>query len=157
MPNGHANEPQYAELIADYDRFFAPVAEQVTNFAAAHNLLLEKYYHDAPTLSLRFAHPVRGQATIEVSRGEDDELTVAASWWIDDYDSFTRSIRSQAPAKCDRTQPHLTRQLEDCLKSVLSWTPGQWTQVATGYKGIWDKTMSKAAFEQLATQWPSPK
>ena len=157
MPNGHANDRRYADIIADHDRFFAAVARGITDFATAHNLLLEKYYHEAPMWSLGFAHPAGGQARIDVTRTEEDGLSVGATWWIDDYDSFTRSIRVQNPVPTELVRAKLTPRLEQLLTEVLAWKPGDWTQVATGYKGIWDKTWTKAQFEKLAHQWPCPK
>lgn len=153
MPNGNAD----ADYIAELERFFAPVAHHIDDFASQHNLLLEKYYHEAPMWSLGFAHPAGGQARLDVARTKDDGLSVGASWWLDDYDSFTRSIRTNESMPVARNGEALKSELERLLSEVLTWKRGAWTQVATGYKGIWDKAWTKTQFEKLANQWPSPK
>ena len=92
-----------------------------------------------------------------MTRGAGNALALSASWWIDDYDSFTRSIRTYEPIAVARNSAALKEHLEQVLREVLAWKRGAWTQVATGYKGIWDTTWTKAQFEQLANQWPRPK
>lgn len=153
MPNGHAD----ADNIAQLEQFFGPLARHIDDFASRHNLLLEKYYHEAPMWSLGFAHPAGGQARLDVTRTEDNGLAVSASWWLDDYDQFTRSIRTREPVSVAHDGDALIQRLERLLGEILAWKPGAWTQVATGYKGIWDKVWTKAQFEQLANQWPQPK
>jgi hypothetical protein len=150
MPNGHAT----AEYIEQLERFFTPFAREITDFAARHNLVLEKYYHDAPMWSLGFGHPLGGQARLDATRSEVGVLCLGASWWIDDYDSFTRSIRTKEAIPVSASGKGLTSDLEQLLNDVLGWKTGAWTQVATGYKGIWDKTWTKAQFEAASNQWP---
>ena len=151
MPNGNA-DADFAQL----ERFFAPVAPDIHGFASQHNLLLEKYYHEAPMWSLCLAHPAGGQARIDVARAEDG-LRIGASWWLDDYDSFTRSIRTKDSIPVAKNSQALTDALGRLLAEVLAWKRGAWTQVATGYRGIWDKAWTKAQFEELASHWPTPR
>jgi hypothetical protein len=153
VPNGNADAGYFVEL----DQFFAPMASHITDFASRHNLLLEKYYHEAPMWSLGFSHPAGGQARLDITRTKDNALSLGASWWLDDYDSFTRSIRTKESNSLESSGEALTGALEKLLREVLGWKRGAWTQVATGYKGIWDKVWTKAEFEKLAEQWPRPK
>jgi hypothetical protein len=153
MPNGGASADHFAEL----ERFFAPIAPAIVEFAKRHNLLLEKYYHEAPMWSLGFAHPAGGQARLDVARRKDERLSVSATWWVDDYDTFTRSVRTNDAVAVAASEQALVAELEKLLGELLVWRPGAWTQVATGYKSIWGKTWTKAEFEKMAERWPRPK
>ena len=153
MPNGGASADHFAEL----ERFFAPLAAAIAGFAERHNLLLEKYYHEAPMWSLEFAHPAGGQARLDVARRKDERLSLSATWWVDDYNSFTRSIRTNDALAVAASGEALVPELEKLLGEVLAWRPGAWTQVASGYKSIWGKAWTKAELEKLAQQWPRPK
>ncbi|MDH3439068.1 MAG: hypothetical protein OEN48_19090 [Betaproteobacteria bacterium] len=153
MPNGSVD----ADYIAQLEAFFRPMAQHISDFGARHNLLLEKYYHEAPMWSLGFSHPAGGQARLDVARTEDNALAVSATWWLDDYDSFTRSIRTKESLRMTLDGAALVQELERLLGEVLAWKRGAWTQVATGYKGIWDRVWTKAQFEELADQWPRPR
>jgi hypothetical protein len=153
MPNGGAGAGPFAEL----ERFFAPLAPAIVEFAQRHNLLLEKYYHEAPMWSVEFSHPAGGQARLDIARSKDQRLLLSATWWIDDYDTFTRSIRTNDAVAVAASDQPLVPELEKLLGEVLAWRPGAWTQVATGYKSIWGKAWTKAEFKNLAEQWPRPK
>jgi len=153
MPDGGASAEHFAEL----ERFFAPLAPAILDFVERHNLLLEKYYHEAPMWSLEFSHPAGGQARLDIARNKDQRLLVSATWWVDDYDTFTRSIRTNDAIAVAASGQALVPELEKLLGEVLGWRPGAWKQVATGYKGIWGKTWTKAEFEKMAQQWPRPK
>jgi hypothetical protein len=41
------------------------------------------------------------------------------------------------------------------LESALDWQPGNWTQVAGGYRPHWSM-FSRERFEQIANPWPMP-
>src|SRR3982751_1898822 len=94
MANGHANDPNYDQIIAGYESFFAPFSGLFIEFAKNYNLVIEKYYHDAPSWSLCFSHPKGGSAKIDVNRDDQFLVSVTGVWWVDDYDSFTRSIKA---------------------------------------------------------------
>ncbi len=68
------------------------MADGLSAIAMKYGLVVERYYHDAPQWFLGFGHPLGGQAKIEVSASEPEEVTVSATWWVDDYTTFTRSI-----------------------------------------------------------------
>lgn len=107
--------------------------------------------------SLGFAHPAGGQARLDIARRKDERLSLSATWWVDDYDTFTRSIRTNDAVAVGANDQALLPKLERLFAEVLEWRPGAWTQVATGYKSIWSKTWTKAEFAKLAEQWPRPK
>lgn len=155
MPNGHANEPGYQVLIAGYEEFFSPFKEVVLAFANRHNLLLDKYYHDAPDWSLCFLHPANGHAKISLSRTSESEIHISGLWWIDHYDSFTRYIRTSKSVTLNRLDSGVRQVMEDCLSEVLSWKPENWTQVVSDYKRIWICS-TKEEFEAMAQRWPRP-
>lgn len=156
MPNGHSNNPNYQNILAEYDVFFAPICDVLTNFSKKHNLLIQKYYHDAPMWSLCFRHPLGGQARIDASRSKDFKLTLSGVWWVDDFDKFTRSIKNTSPISCELREEEIEGNLSLVFKTILLFRHQDWSQVATGYKGIWDATWTKEQFEKLEDNWPFP-
>jgi hypothetical protein len=157
MPNGLSHDPQWNDILAGYEVFFAPINTVLTAFAADHNLLLEKYYHDAPCWSLRFAHPSSGEAKVDICRGEDSKAKVSGVWWCDDYDTFTRSLRYSDEIRCEPIPEIVQPALLETLKVVVAFERGKWSQVATGYRDIWKKTWTKSQFEKLTEGLPKPK
>ena len=153
MPNG--NQADHAT--ADYELYFASVADALTAFASGHGLVIEKYYHEAPVWSLCFSHPSGGEAKIDVARNTADFVTIDGCWWIDDYGTFSRSLKWLGAKDCPREQRKLASTLESSLRLMLSWKRGDWTQVVTGYEKIWGPVWTREEFDALGGRWPIPK
>ena len=157
MPNGLSHDPQWDNILAGYEAFFAPIGTSLIAFAARHNLALEKYYHDAPCWSLRFAHPSGGEAKVEVWRNTDKTVKVTGVWWYDDYDAFTRNLRYAEDILCEPISETIEPALLKTLRAVTAFEPGSWSQVASGYRKYWERTWSKSQFEKLNAWLPKPK
>lgn len=157
MPNGFTNDPHYAEIIAGYEAFFSPLVDVVIAFAHRHNLKVVKYYHGGPCWSLGFSHPVAGSAKIELCRRDDTTLSIGGIWWVDDYDTATRTIRT---IESIRLAP-LTVQLDDLLtaafKAVLQLTSEDPAQVFS-FADTWHRTWTKEQFgkQERETRYPVP-
>lgn len=156
MPNG---DPDFATTkLPEFERFFAGFGDVLVEFVVAHGLFLDKYYHQFPMWSLRFSHPKGGCATIDVEKpdGKDGVVDISAGWWIDDYDTFTRSIkdasRGELPIE-DHTA--LRAAIDGLFGECLSWEPGEWTRVVPGYKSAWGM-YSKEEFEAFGPHHPLP-
>jgi hypothetical protein len=156
MPTRGADVSGQEELYPEYESYFAPFAELVLAFVERHGLLLEKYYHDAPMWSLCFRHPAGGEAKLDISTSDGQRLSVTGSWWVDDYDLGTRSIRRTDAIEVPFWTPRLRAVLESCLASVVGWRPGQWDQVAGGYHTTWEPYWTKEQFDELQFRWPDP-
>lgn len=152
MPNGGMHKGEFEELEA----FFRPVANAVEEFASNHNLLLERYYHDAPAWSLRFAHPAGGSATISVARESSESIVVSGTWWLDVYSEFTRYLRDSSSISCSVRSDVVTSAVESTLTEVLQWKPGIWSRVARGYEQVWGK-FSQSEFDRMSGNYPQPK
>src|SRR5262245_7698730 len=127
MPNGGMRGGEFDEL----ERFFRPIATCLEQFASEHNLLIERYYHDAPVWSLRFDHPAGGSATIDVARAVvGGSVTVTGTWWLDVYREFTRYLRDTARVSCPAEPDAVTQVLRSTLSEVLGWQPGAWSRIA---------------------------
>lgn len=143
------NEPKI------YESRFAAYAQEFEDFARSHNLLVEKYYHDAPMWSFCFAHPRGGQGKLDVSIDATGLVTLQSVWWIDSYAEFTRSLK-WGPRQVVVQGPNTAKNaLRDALIEAVSWVPGDWTQVADGYRPIWGQ-YSEAEFRAMTPEWPSP-
>ena len=129
MPNGDPDfyEKEFPEL----ESFFAPVASVLTEFGRRHNLALEKYYHQSPSWRFNFRHPQGGVASLDVMRESAESIKIYSYWWVDDYDTFSRSIKRDETPPGRLADTDLGRILEDRLADILSWEKGAWTQVAS--------------------------
>ena len=152
MPNGGLSEPDFAEQ----ERFFSPVASTLEEFASSHNLLVERYYHDAPVWSLRFAHPAGGSATIDVARAAEDSLTISGTWWLDVYTEFTRYLRDTKRVACSKQPAAVTSVLRAAFSEMLDWHPGAWSRVSRDYQAVWGK-FSEREFYRMGPHYPQPR
>ena len=150
------NKRNQLKDISDIEAYFEPIASALTAFSKIHNLLSEKYYHDGPLWSLCFNHPAGGQAKLDVAPESDKYVTIQALWWQDDYHSFTRSTRYTEKQKVIRHPQNVTHFLDEALRSMLRWQPGNWTNVAGGYERIWGR-YSQTEFDAMLPNWPIPK
>ena len=132
------------------------MAEALNEFGSKHNLMLERYYHEAPSWRFNFRHPKGGVASLDVMKQSEDSIKIYLYWWIDDYDKFTRFVRTDKSPSYEVGSIDLTQILEERLRVVLSWEPGAWTQVATGYEQFW-KPQGKKWLQKDVERYPIPK
>ena len=138
----------------EQETWFAPLSGAVHELAICHNLLLDKFYHESASWSLRFNHPRGGQASVAVYNA-GDLARVGSTWHVDDYDSFTRSIHWRHPREVPKDADSVRRELKIELTAILALPLGRWNQIASGYERIWGQH-SKAAFQANAPKYPDP-
>jgi hypothetical protein len=138
------------------DAYFRPIAATLIQFAQRHNLAHEKYPHGAIMWSLCFAHPRGGHAKIDLMEFSPDQMRIAPVWWIDDFDRFARCLRWGEKSLCPLVPADAERHLGEVLAVILAWSPGDWTQVATGYESSWSR-YSRAEFDAMSPRWPLAK
>jgi len=141
--------------LREQEEWFAPLAAAITAFARAHNLLVDKYYHESTSWDLRFNHPRGGQASIEVYNESADFAGVGSGWHLDEFECFTRSIHRRARRKIAKEPVLLARELANELAAITAVPLGQWTQVAKGYEQIWGQ-YTKQEFERMTPRYPDP-
>lgn len=142
-----------ARSVADW---FKPHEESFVRFAHEHNLAVGKYLKDIPAWHFFFTHPRGGEGRIDMIRRDQLSFTIRANWHKDDYDQGTRSIKwleiwdAIAPGE-------LLKRVEGTLQAMLSWTPDDFEQTATGYSAMWHQTWTKETFEKNASRHPIPR
>ncbi|MBD0370686.1 MAG: hypothetical protein ICV60_07625 [Pyrinomonadaceae bacterium] len=154
MPNG--NPKFHEEELPALEAFFSKIAGVLTQFAARHNLMLVKYYHQVPSWRFNFRHPKGGVATIDVMKETDDSAKIHSYWWLNDYDRFTHFSKLGEPELFNTGEANLDSLLENKLREILSWELGEWTQVATGYEDYW-KSYGRDFIEKDVERYPEPK
>ncbi len=150
MPNGN---PDFS--LDSAERYFAPVSTGMESFAKRHNLFVDKYYHESESWVLRFAHPKGGNASINVGRLSDGEVSVSSVWHVDDYDSFTRCLHRRQMGPIPKDPNELGKALRLELLAILAVEFGKWTEVAGGYEAHWSR-YTKEEFEALPPHYPQP-
>lgn len=151
MPNG---DPNWHELeLPKLERFFAPLADEIRRFALTHNMSIERYYHEAPDWRLQFTPPQGGSATIDIRRLDDQSFTLMTCWYVDDYDAGTRSLKAGGSPHYLVGDVRMHDVLRRALVELLSWKKGEWSQVAGGYKQLWQH-YTREQFENASPQFP---
>ena len=154
MPNGSPDF--YEKDLPALEAFFAPIADVLNRFADRHNLMADHYYHQSPSWRYNFRHPNGGVASIDVMKESADSVKVHLYWWVDDYDRFTRFSRTSSSAEVRIGAVDLTSVLEEEFDRVLSWQPGEWTHIASGYENSWGP-MGREWLEGDVERYPKPK
>ena len=154
MPNGRHDFDE--KVRPGLDQFFAPVAECLERFAADHNLLLTRYWHQEPCWDYMFRHPVAGVGRIMIHQTDDNRLSVQGLWWVDRYDEFARYLRRPTPCVVECDPRALAPVLAAEFEKVLGWQEGNWDDIATGYEESW-KCSSKEDFESTLAYYPVPR
>jgi hypothetical protein len=150
VPNG---DPHFD--LRRQEQWFAPLAGGIKAFAREYNLFIDMYYHDSPSWDLRFNHPKGGNASLSISNVARDHASIGSSWYVDDYDHFTRSIHWRG-ARSIRKEPELVREaLAEEFHAIIAVPFGAWNQVARGYEAIWGQ-YTKEQFYALGPHYPKP-
>ena len=129
MPNGD----RHFDLRLQ-EAWFAPLADAIEAFAREHNLFVDKYYHDTPGWDLRFSHPRGGNASVCITNLGPDRAGIGSSWYVDDYDRFTRSIHWRSVRSIEKDARLVREGLAAELDAIVAVPFGAWNQVAKGYE-----------------------
>jgi hypothetical protein len=153
MPNG---SPEFhLRDRPELEMFFRPIADVLAGFARRHNLILEKYYHEAPSWTCSFRHPDGGIARIEIRRETNKTVALVCCWWYDDYERLTRFLKKLKGEPKLLDPRMLSSELEISLKLILSWRFGAWDEQYSGYDS-WKNTWTKQQFDALSELYPTP-
>jgi hypothetical protein len=155
MPNG--NPHFHSDEEPKLESFFAKISGELLSFASRHDLKLEKYYHQAPTWSFGFRHPVAGVAKIDVEKHSDAGIKIWSHWWRDDYDAGIRFLKVAESPMYQIGTLELTSVLEETLTRILIWKEGEWDNRHGGYQEIWHKTWTREVFEAMINNYPLVK
>jgi hypothetical protein len=155
MPNGDysLSRDDWAKVKA----FFLELSPILSSFAAAHNLAIDEYYHDAPAWTFRFRHPKGGGAGIQVLRLNESTIRISTLWYIDEYDSFTHYTKSAAGSDLLWRAMDLHETLEQALKEIVAWNKSSLT-AHPGYEEFWSR-YTKEEWQQMSSveRLPQPK
>lgn len=143
MPNGTPNfEKEELPLL---EAFFGKISSVLESFANSYHILIERYYHEGPSWSFMFKHPIDGTGQIEVEKVNDNFVLIRKSWWVDDFDTSTRFMKYPPPSKkigLDHIELH--QELEDALADILQWKKEDMTPHKAPRP--WSKNCSKEQF-----------
>ena len=130
-PNGQDEQRQTKQI-------FILVSEVVAQFANCYKLLMENPSPQGSVWTLKFAHPLGGEAHIKVSIGTDALVFVTGHWSLDQYDELKRYMNYSAPVLMSPNNKGLIfKQLCVELATVLSWSKDSWANVSRGYEKQW--------------------
>ena len=150
VPNG---DPHFD--LRRQEEWFASLASEIEAFAFQHNLFIDKYYHDSPSWDVRFSHPKGGNASVTVTNIAADRASIASSWYVDDYDQFTRSIHWRVARSIPKDPELLREALKEEFHAIIAVPFGAWNQVARGYDYPWGE-YTQEQFYALGPHYPKP-
>lgn len=84
---------------------------------------------------------------MHVCQASHTTVRISGVWCVDDYDRGTISIKETAKPEVERQSPLVESGVVATLKALINSKPGEWTQVAGGYRGFWSKMWTKEQFE----------
>ena len=153
MPNGNPEitSGEWTKIKA----FFGKFSSTLSGFAARHNLAVDEYYHEAPAWSFRFRHPKGGGATVHVERLNDSTVRVNGSWYIDEYETFTRYFKWGQNHDFLLEDIDLRNELELCLKEIVGWEKKDLTP-RSDYQKVWSG-YTKEEWNRIFTPENLPK
>ena len=116
--------------------FFQGLSPILSTFAATHNLAIDEYYHESPSWTFRFRHPRGGAGGIHVERVDDSTIRVGSSWYIDEFENFTRYLKSDEGSDLILGAIDVRELLEEKLKDIVTWNKSDMTAFPD-YERFW--------------------
>jgi hypothetical protein len=147
MPNGgdSITSSDWMKIRAFFQRHSAVLLD----FASAHNLAVDEYYHESPSWSFRFRHPKGGGAHVHLEHLDDLTIRIGGAWYIDEYETFTRHLKGAKSRDLLLENIDLRKELEAHLNQVVSWGKKELTP-HPDYKNVWS-LHSKEEWSQIFT------
>ena len=152
MPNGYG---WTKEAFAALEAFFARLEPLLTQFAAARNLAVQRYYHDAPSWDFLFRHPQGGVGKVELWRVNENAVRIERVWWKDDYDDGVRYLRTESEPPTAVAAEEIGLALSRALDDVLAWEPSSLTPHG-GMREVWHRAFDEKTFREQERRYPVP-
>ena len=109
------------ETLAEYERFFSPLAPMHEAFAEEHNLRIETYHRGQPNWSFLFRMAEEGSlGHLQVLRVGPDQVLVAGHREQRYFENCVRLIGVVGEARLKRDDPQLEGQLMTMLSKVVN-------------------------------------
>lgn len=135
MPNG---SPDFKhEELPVVEEFFSTINDVLTRFGHEFNLTIDRYWHRLPSWRFTFKHPNGGLGCIEVMKTGESEIKIYSYWWLDDFDKGTRYSRHMESETYRLQDLQLYNLLGTELKLLVTWRPGDWTNISRGFEEAW--------------------
>jgi hypothetical protein len=155
MPNGDpfASPSEWKRITA----FFQRLSPILSTFASTHNLAIDEYYHESPSWAFRFQHPKGGAASIHVERIDDSIIRVGRSWYIDEFENFSRFLKSDEGSELALDGIDLREILKAKLQDIVTWE--QSDMIAhSDYEKYWSR-YTREEWDQMSQvqRLPQPK
>jgi hypothetical protein len=110
---------------------------------------LTEFHRDDPVWRLSFARAAGGEAVVDVAWEEErpDTYRVAATWWIDDYDSTMRRLHHEDVGEFTRERPlgDLETLLHEAVRKIDSWSEADLDQQSGPYPD-WQRYQTREDF-----------
>ena len=143
-------------MLREAKKFFRRIARMLHSFAAEHNLLIEKYYHDGPSWDFIFQHPLGGFACINVEMVDEEHINMCAAWQFTDFKRGEYYDKHTEQAKFPIDNEVLLTELTDMLGQVLSWESDDLELIARRDPGVQER-ITEDEFQELIQRYPIPK
>ena len=140
------------DKLGQMDAAFEEIAPTIRAVAQEANVKLHEFFRDDPLWRLDFAREAGGEAVVDVAWSEDrpDVFTIAASWWVDDYDTTMRKLHREEIGVFQRNQAaaELEAVLKQALARIDAWSASDLDQESGPYPD-WQRYQSREEFGRL--------
>jgi len=140
-----------AEMLAEWERYFASVAHTLNAFAELHQLRIEKYEKGSAAWNFRFRLGDGGQGLVQALRSGTNELFIAGSRERRDLERFRRFTRRWEPQVVSRDDPRLELILKSLLKEIVELPTEHLESDGKDYTGRWPRRDFPALRAYLAS------
>lgn len=119
------------------ERFFAPIASRLTVFANSHNLRIAKYEHASVAWNFHFRLSDSSTGLIQTLSSGENQLFVAGSRELRDYERFRRYVRRWDGPIVIRDDPELERVLTSLLTEIMELPTSLLECDGRDYETLW--------------------
>src|SRR5439155_7307192 len=108
--------------------------------------------HGTDAWSLCFTPPQDGSASITIRPLAGGTFEITTAWYIDDFDTASRSIKHWKSPTYRESDVRLTGLLREALSDMLKWRKGDWSLVSKTPPGA--QKFSREEWENMQVHWP---
>jgi len=146
------NEETWGKPKPGIEEFFKLIGPIIREFASNHNLKIEKYYHNIDGWHLVFQQPNGGACYIEITKKDEQHISIISDWWMDNCKTSTRYHKPTDRIEYSIDDKKLLSHLENLFQKIISWKKEDLISLGKSYIPL-----KKEEIEADLGRYPIPK
>jgi hypothetical protein len=153
-PNGTVDDSVWERWLT----VFSPIVDDLNEFGGRHGLFVERFYHNAPIWHFVFRKKAGGKALVEIVHDPTpNQFHVGGVWWIDDYETVTRLMRtaSSRTLSIPVKREQLLAALKETFETIKGWSnAADLTEKAGPYPEWRERSSSEEDLRRADSKYP---